>query len=348
MIKVLNAKALTKNPSDSVGTLTLALFGRMSDEKVRFYSEMEDGLEEKGALRRIMGSRMQFLRRERPDYLWGFGGVRDLALILMRPKGTKYIINWHAMLIKRTNATRRVRTPWFVRSFIFNRAEMIICSSAFSAETVRGFFPHKKVVVLAQGVDIDMFHPSKRNDALLAQKYNIDATKPLVVFVGALQSRKRPEIFIELAARCPDAQFIVVGRPDPAHEVLSKTTGLKNFQWIERMPREDVAVLFASSKLFVFPSLDEPSALVILEAMASGCIPILSRSGGNVDFVKDGESGFLVSPDNNEVDTFLKTIHNLLADRMLRENASRAARERAERHSWDRVAEEYEEKALFI
>jgi glycosyltransferase involved in cell wall biosynthesis len=189
---------------------------------------------------------------------------------------------------------------------------------------------------------------------VLREKYHIETAQPIVSFVGALQARKRPEVFIALAAKFPEAQFVAVGRRDPAHEVLAKAKGLKNFQWVERMPREDIAALLSVSKIFVFPSLNEPAAAVILEAMASGCVPVLSASGGNGEFL-DGAAdtnaaataaGFLVSNDFHEMDAFAAALRKLLDDRALLEKMSVTARRAAERHSLDMVAEQYEKHIL--
>lgn len=345
MINILAAKRLTQNPADGIDNFTRAVFGRMKGDSLLFYAETEEKISESGALRRLSVSRMDFLRREKPDILWGIGRLSELPLLLRRSRKTKYLINFHTLLHKKSVGAWSVRTPWFLRKFIFNRADLVICPSEFSAESVRCYFPKKRVVSILNGVDLNFFNPRRKNDfPALCKKYNIETARQIVSFVGALQSRKRPEIFIELAAKFPEVQFIAVGRRDPAHEILSGARELANFQWIERMPREDVAALLAASKLFVFPSLNEPSAAVILEAMASGCIPVLSKSGGNGEFLSGADDGFLVPCDGEEIDAFATALQSVLRDDALTEKMSRAARSIAENHSLDIVAQRYEEE----
>ena len=307
MISVLSVKRITGNPADGIDNFNRAVFGRLRGE-VNYRAGTPWAL--------ILGA---------VDIVWGNGGVRDALFLIFKPKRTRYVINWHTVLLK-DEGLWRVRTPWLVRRFIFERANLIIAVSEFSAASVRRYFPHKRVVTVLNGVDCALFNPIKKDEHYLVKKYDFSFNKPLVIFVGACVSRKRPELFRALGRACSQAQFLVVGRGGD----------------IESMPREDVAILFASAKAFVFPSLNEPSAAVILEAMASGCVPIVSASGGNEEFVKDGEGGFLIPVGTREKEAFLEKIGLLLNNKNVCHAMSRAAREEAERHSWDYVAGQYE------
>ncbi len=298
MIKVLSVKRPTDNPADGIDNFNRAVFGRLK-------SRVDFKFDSPWAL--LYG---QY------DVLWGNGNARDILFLLFKPRATRYIINWHTLLLK-DEGLWRVRTPWFARRFIFNRADLVIAVSDFSAATVRKYFPHKRVATVLNGVDLALFNPVKKSTQF---------SKPLIVFVGARVPRKRPELFRELACARPAAHFLMVGKGGD----------------IESMPREKVAELFASATAFVFPSLNEPAAAVILEAMASGCVPIVSESGGNGEFMENGASGFLIPVNADEKKQFLEKINVLLDNQNIRETMSRAAREEAERHSWDKAAEQYE------
>jgi glycosyltransferase involved in cell wall biosynthesis len=343
VIKLLAAKVFTGSPADGIDNASKAIFGRISQEELIL--EGKGVFEEKGALRKLSISRYKALTSGTYDGLWGIGHIRELLLVAFLPHTMKYFINFHTVLYRGSEGRWRAKTPWFLRKFIFSRADLIISPSEFSANTVRKYFPKQKVVSILNGVDINLFNPAKKNLDLLQEKYGIRAEKPLVAFVGTLQARKRPDVFIEIAKRVPGANFVMVGRVFPVHDFVKAAEGLENFQYIPAMPREDIAILFASSKAFIFPSLDEPSAAVILEAMASGAVPILSRSGGNGEYVKDGKTGFLINPEKDELEKFTAAVSSIIAGNVSSEIAM-AARREAEIHTFDFVAEEYKNAIL--
>lgn len=360
MINIFSIKSFTGNPADGIDNVNIAVFSRLASEKFRFLAEAPSYFKERGSIKKIelsgAGSfigffkKIIFLRRVKPDYLFGIGLPSDLIFILFKPAKTKYLIDWHTVLINKEGFWR-VRAPWWLRKLIFNQADLVIAVSEFSAVSVRKYFPRKKVAAILNGVDLEFFNPNKKNEKYLKEKYQIDFSRPLMIFIGALHLRKRPDLFIELAKNYSKANFVVVGRQIPIYGHRPAKGGtmsqkLNNFQWIEKMPREDVAVLLASSRAFVFPSLNEASAAVILESMASGCVPIVSKSGGNPEFLKNGESGFLIESGKDEKKEFLEKIDLLLNNKPLWQKMSLSVRQEAGKHSWDRVAKEYE-KVLY-
>src|SRR5690606_20106659 len=60
--------------------------------------------------------------------------------------------------------------------------------------------------------------------------------------------------------------------------------------------RSDIPRLLAAADIFVLPSLWEGLPLAVLEAMASGLPPVVTRVGGNAEIIEDGKSGLLVPP----------------------------------------------------
>lgn len=352
MITIFAIKPFTGNPADGIDNVNISVFSRVNKDKFTFLVETSNDFKEKGSIKkmelknrnRLFGflAKIILLRRLKPDYLFGNGGINDIPFIIFKPSATKYLIDWHTVLVK-DEGFWQVRTPWLLRKFIFNRADLIIAVSEFSAQSVKKYFPNKNVIGILNGVDLEFFNPNKRNQKYLSEKYKIDFSKPLVVFIGALHPRKRPDLFIELVKDYQEANFAAIGRQMPPADFLSSVKDLKNFQWIEKMLREDIAILLASSKILAFPSLNEASAAVILEAMASGCVPIISKSGGNTEFLKDGESGFLIEVDDFEEKEFFDKIDLLIKNSSLWNKMSQVSRQEAENHSWDKIAKQYEE-----
>jgi glycosyltransferase involved in cell wall biosynthesis len=100
--------------------------------------------------------------------------------------------------------------------------------------------------------------------------------------------------------------------------------------------RETLARLYAESDIFLVASPAENFPCVILEAMASGCCVVATPSGGIVEQITDGDTGFLGSAISGEaLAEALGRALNSRAD--LREIGLRARREVIEKFSEDQM-----------
>lgn len=64
--------------------------------------------------------------------------------------------------------------------------------------------------------------------------------------------------------------------------------------------RNDLHEILQTSDCFVLSSFREGLSVALMEAMAEGLPVVCSRIRGNVDLIKDGKGGILVSPENKE------------------------------------------------
>lgn len=64
----------------------------------------------------------------------------------------------------------------------------------------------------------------------------------------------------------------------------------------------DKSVIFKKAKVFVFPILwEEAFGLVLLEAMATGTPVVAFARGAIPEIIKDGETGFIINPSNDDI-----------------------------------------------
>jgi glycosyltransferase involved in cell wall biosynthesis len=111
----------------------------------------------------------------------------------------------------------------------------------------------------------------------------------------------------------------------------------------------DLPDLHRGAAVFVLPTVKEDCygrtiaisellGLSVLEAMASGTPVIASRLDGLPEVVRDGETGFLVTP--GDVDELRGRLGQLLADRALAERLGRRGRELLlEQFTWEACAQ---------
>jgi glycosyltransferase involved in cell wall biosynthesis len=134
----------------------------------------------------------------------------------------------------------------------------------------RGF---QKLMRWPRGVDTNLFQPRSGSD--------LGLPRPVFLTVGRLAVEKNIEAF--LALDLPGSK-VVVG-DGPAKQVLAKRYPSAVFLGTRK--GQDLAAIYASADVFVFPSRTDTFGLVLLEALASG-LPI---AGFPVDSTRDVVAG---------------------------------------------------------
>ncbi len=152
-------------------------------------------------------------------------------------------------------------------------------------------------VVSNYGIDLERFRPRLGAKALIGV-----GAGPLVVTVANMYAagdrRKGLHVLLEaweniVGQAVPDASLRVLGR---VHG-LTAPTGVT---FTGEVDPDQVPLHFAAADLSVLPTLGDNCPLAVLESLASGCPVVASRVGGIPEVVVEGETGWLVQPDDPE------------------------------------------------
>jgi glycosyltransferase involved in cell wall biosynthesis len=156
------------------------------------------------------------------------------------------------------------------------------------------------------------------------------------LFVGRGCFRKGVDLLLRAwAAAEVRGRLSLVGRLD--EEVASHCAGLLARPDVLQVPfRDDVGPIYRSADVFVFPSLEEGSPLVLYEAMASG-LAVLASPMGAGEILRDGVDGFVLDP--LDQDAWVAALRRLAKDPDLRRRLGRSARDRAAEFTWSKVGQ---------
>ncbi|MFG2347392.1 glycogen synthase [Streptomyces phaeochromogenes] len=240
-------------------------------------------------------------------------------------------------------------SSWAERTAI-EAADAVIAVSTAMREDILGCYPSldpAKVRVLHNGIDTALYAPDHGTDVI--DRIGLDPGRPYVLFVGRITRQKGvphllravrdidPAAQVVLCAGAPDTPEIDQEFRDLFQELSSVREGV---HWIPQMlPRPDVIQLLTHAAVFVCPSVYEPLGIVNLEAMACGTAVVASRVGGIPEVVADGETGLLVSVEDDFEAQLARALDSLLADPQAARRMGEAGRERAVREfGWDAVA----------
>ena len=176
--------------------------------------------------------------------------------------------------------------------------------------------------VWGRGVDLKLFHPSHRSEEFRA-RYGFAPDDVVVTWVGRLVPEKRPDIFAYVVRRLADEgikfKALVVGAGPCEDEVKS----LPNTTFTGWVTGDELAVAYASSDVFLFPSAVETFGNVTLEAAASG-LPIIVDSGCSGHLVQHGVNGF--SCTENDTESYYNGTLSLVLDNSRRKTMSKEGR----------------------
>jgi len=169
--------------------------------------------------------------------------------------------------------------------------------------------------VIYDSVDYDFFRPAEHHNS-----------RPLILYVGTLQKRKNPQYVVKMAKSFPECDFIIHGRGEMHDEISAGISKLDNIKLSDDLlSAAQLRDLYASADVFLFPTMHEGFANVILEAAACG-LPILGMNATSMpEFVTQGKEGFLAE-DYNDLEAKLRLMAD---DENLRKKMSADARAKA-------------------
>jgi phosphatidylinositol alpha 1,6-mannosyltransferase len=147
-----------------------------------------------------------------------------------------------------------------------------------------------EVYLWQRGVNNELFNPNKRSESL--RKYwDPTGKKTIIGFVGRLAKEKRISD-LKYLDRNPDNLLIITG-DGPASEKLKKE--LTNAIFMGHKNGNDLAEIYASLDLFIHPGPNETFCQAVQEALSSGTPCIVPTTGGPVDLVSHGKTGYVIN-----------------------------------------------------
>lgn len=154
------------------------------------------------------------------------------------------------------------------------------------------------------------------------------------LFVGTICVRKGAHLLLDAWARSGvRGRLLLAGRLEPL--IVDRCAGhLDRPDIIHLGHVQDIGAIYRSADVFVLPTLEEGSPLVLCEAMGSG-LPSVSSPMGVGAIARDGQEAIVLDP--YDVDAWATTFRRLAADETCRRELGSRARRRAEEFTWAKV-----------
>lgn len=177
------------------------------------------------------------------------------------------------------------------------------------------------------GCDLERFKKAKHDEReRLREKFGFKADEKIIFYAAELNLNKNQRFLIEalniLLKTEPKARLVLAGQDNlgGAYQRLASETGTPvEFLGV----RDDIPELMKSCDVYAASSLREGLPLNIMEAMATGLPVVAVSNRGHRALIKDGETGFIVEPD--ETQKAARLMEMLFSDRELYDRLSSSA-----------------------
>jgi glycosyltransferase involved in cell wall biosynthesis len=207
------------------------------------------------------------------------------------------------------------------------RAAAVVTYNDFTRQTMSRY--NSNVLRIPSGVDTSRFYPAKTP---------LENESPAILMSGRVNDPLKG--FATVRRACDrlweeGRRFrLLITEQFP---VEGQAPYLEKLGWFSQ---EQLPDLYRRCDISLVPSIwMEPFGITALESMASGLPVIASRIGGLETSVVDGETGFLIQPDDS--DALAEKLALLLDDPQLRRKLGSAGRKRAEEvFNWDTLVKD--------
>jgi glycosyltransferase involved in cell wall biosynthesis len=275
----------------------------------------------------------------------GLCGLMAAAMLRVPVVGT-YHTDFPAYADKLTGDHRiangtRAYVEWFYRRMaaVFSRSrayELSVRDLGVSGERIESLSP---------GVDTDKFAPGRRDEQVWRR---LGVGQPLrLLYCGRVSVEKNVDLlagaFERLCEQRDDVALVFAGVGPHLAAVKQRLAGRPAY-FTGAVGDEDLARLYASADLLVFPSTTDTLGQVVLEAQASGLPALVSTLGGPREIVEHDATGLVLPA--TDAGVWAAAIDGLLDDPARRARMGDAAVRRMERYSLRTTFEQFWERHL--
>ncbi len=228
------------------------------------------------------------------------------AYLLHAVSKTPYCVYAHGEEIGTALSSRQLRV---LMNRVYGSAETIVANSQNTRTLlVRTGVPDSKIAVVFPGVDANRFYPGNSTEA--RKKLGISG-QPVLLSVGRLQRRKGHDRVLQslprLLSELPGLAYVIAGAGEEEARLKEMAESLnvsRHVHFAGAVPDGLLPDYYRACDVFIMPNREESHhdiegfGIVFLEANAC-CKPVIGgKSGGTADAVVDGETGFLVNPED--------------------------------------------------
>ena len=226
-----------------------------------------------------------------------------------------------------------------VRRMLINADEVIAASSDTKRNASRFYGVNREINIIPLGIKPTQYPIKSRKELGLAEDKFIFST------IGRLIRRKNLEDLFEIIKIVNSSspiQLLILGDGPERENLENKIRELdieQSVKFLGRVSEEEKFQYLGVSDVYLSTAMHEGFGIVFLEAMKCGLPIICYDKGGQVDFLKDGLTGFLIQLDNK--DLFIEKLKHLFMNKQKVSEIGNYNRKYVEKFFIRNIAQQY-------
>lgn len=288
------------------------------------------------------------IRRFKPDVIHTHtakaGVVGRIASILSGQKSIR-VHTFHGHLLHGYFGPGKTKLVILVEKFLALFTEQLLAVGKQVQDDLiaAGIGNSKKFAVMPPG--LQLAHVPNKHDA--RKELGLDQNEIYCAFIGRITQIKRPDRFLDVAAKTRadnvKVHFIVAGAGELLQECQNRVAA-------ENLPitflgwREDIEVVLAAADFVILTSDNEGTPLSLIQAGMVGIPVVATNVGSTNEIVVDGKTGFLT---DLSVDQLANAVTKVATDNDLQAQMGAAGKEYTmARYGVDRLVKDHQDLYL--
>jgi glycosyltransferase involved in cell wall biosynthesis len=225
---------------------------------------------------------------------------------------------YYSLLAARKSSAPKILTAWGSdillspkNSFLLKKmvqfnlrhADFLTSDSEFMAEEIRSLLPRRKLDILIANFGIEIIEKDMLKENII---YSNRLHKKLYQIESVINAFK---LFLENSID-KSWKLVIAATGEETNNLKSMVEHLNlkgNVEFVGWVDQEKNVEYYSKARLFVSIPESDATSISLLEAMAYGCIPVLSDLPANREWIDDGKNGIIVnSPSENIFERALK------------------------------------------
>ena len=235
----------------------------------------------------------RIIKEFKPDFVHAHFATSGGVTAWLSSGKVPYIITAHGSDVLTHKKSRIWR---FLFKRIFKKANLVNAVSNEIEEFIQSLgIANEKIVTASVGVDVELFKTETKRDW----------SKLKLICTRAFEPVYNQKLIIEalnlLSREAIEFQMLFVGEGttrQECEEIVAQYELDERISFMDRQPNGVLPDILAKYNYYISASLSDGTSVCLLEAMASGLIPIVSDIRSNRDWVVNGINGYLFALDN--------------------------------------------------
>jgi len=264
-------------------------------------------LRKRAVVEQVAARGIEVAARLRPDLVYerlSLFGTAGLSVAAM--SGARHVVEINALLTREEASWRGLHDAGLAQTAeaeVLAGADLRVVVSAEVATAVRPYAADGPLIVVPNGVDVDLFR-DRLDRASARARLGLPASARLACFTGSLRPWHGLDTAVKAIATLPSDVHLVVAGDGPVRVELDRRAhdlGLDGrVHWLGQVAHREIPVVLAACEVALapYPALQEFafSPLKLYEYLAAG-IPVVASSIGQIPQALDaGRWGTLTAP----------------------------------------------------